>query len=230
MNREMLLIALALAFLASGCGARIVSPEASPSQTPSQSTKAELAPGLPETAREAQPVPTPTPEPVEATPTQIPAPEAQPVPTPTPEPVEATPTQIPAPEAQPVPTQTPEPAEATPTQIPAPEGQPVPTQTPEPAEATPTQIPTPGPTSDKPTQERRLSDLEIITLLPFDAIPAILEPRFLSDEEAREQYAEGELVLGVSINSDHRAYSVPYLSSREIVNDVVGRVPIAVTW
>jgi hypothetical protein len=79
-------------------------------------------------------------------------------------------------------------------------------------------------------QERQLSDLKIITLLPFDAIPAILEPRFLSDEEAREQYAEAELVLGVSIDGDSRAYSVPYLSSREIVNDVVGGQPIAVTW
>ena len=160
MYRGMLLIAMALAFLATGCGARQVSPEASPSQTPSQSTKAELSPGIPETASEAKPVPTPTPEPVEATPTPI---------------------------------------------------------------------PTPGPTTDKATQER-LSNLKIITLLPFDAIPAILEPKFLSGAEALEQYAGGELVVGVSINGDHRAYSVPHLSSREIVNDVVGQVPIAVTW
>ena len=66
--------------------------------------------------------------------------------------------------------------------------------------------------------------------MPFDAIPAILDPNFVTFEDARKQYAERELVLGVSINGDHRAYSVPYLSSREIVNDVVGGVPIAVTW
>ena len=175
MYRGMLLIALALAFLATGCGARQESPEASPSQTPSQSTKAELAPGIPENAPEAKPVPTPTPEPVKASPT----------PKPTPGPTRD--------------------------------------------KATSTPTPTPGPTTDKATQER-LSNLKIITLLPFDAIPAILEPKFLSGAEALEQYAGGELVVGVSINGDHRAYSVPHLSSREIVNDVVGQVPIAVTW
>jgi hypothetical protein len=37
-------------------------------------------------------------------------------------------------------------------------------------------------------------------------------------------------VLGVSINGESRAYSIPFLSGREVVNDVVGGVPIAVTW
>ena len=39
-----------------------------------------------------------------------------------------------------------------------------------------------------------------------------------------------ELVLGLSINGDSRAYSVPMLSSHEIVNDTVGGRKIAVTW
>ena len=73
-------------------------------------------------------------------------------------------------------------------------------------------------------------DLEIITLLPYDLIPAILDPTFVNAEEAWGQYAYEELVLGVSINGDHRAYSIPYLGTREIVNDVVGGVPVAVTW
>ena len=76
----------------------------------------------------------------------------------------------------------------------------------------------------------RFEDLEIVTLLPYDGIPAILDPAFVSAEEAWYQYASDETVLGLSINGDHRAYSVPYLSSREIVNDVVGGVPVAVTW
>ena len=42
--------------------------------------------------------------------------------------------------------------------------------------------------------------------------------------------ADDELVIGVSIDGDHRAYSVPHLSRHEIVNDVVGGRPIAVTW
>ena len=73
-------------------------------------------------------------------------------------------------------------------------------------------------------------ELEIVTLLGFDAIPAILEPSFVSAEEAEAWMEPTEQVLGLSINGDHRAYSVRMLSRHEIVNDVVGDVPVAVTW
>ncbi|MCE2457182.1 MAG: DUF3179 domain-containing protein [Dehalococcoidia bacterium] len=73
-------------------------------------------------------------------------------------------------------------------------------------------------------------ELKIVTLLPFDAIPAILDPEFVSAEEASEDLEDHNLVLGLSINDDHRAYSIPALSSHEIVNDVVGGKPVAVTW
>jgi hypothetical protein len=72
--------------------------------------------------------------------------------------------------------------------------------------------------------------LKIVTLLPKDAIPAIYDPRFVEGAEADAQYREGERVLGVELNGDARAYSIPFLSSHEIVNDVVGGVPVAVTW
>lgn len=73
-------------------------------------------------------------------------------------------------------------------------------------------------------------EYEIVTLLPPDGIPAIYNPEFLSPEEAAEKYAPDELVLGVEINGDARAYSLPFLSGHEIVNDTVGGRPIAVTW
>ncbi len=73
-------------------------------------------------------------------------------------------------------------------------------------------------------------ELEIITILGYDSIPAILDPTFVSAEEATRDYSPEEGVLGVSINGEHRAYSIPTLSRHEIVNDVVGGVPIAVTW
>ena len=72
--------------------------------------------------------------------------------------------------------------------------------------------------------------LEIVTLLPRDAIPAIDDPEFLAAEEANESYDEDEMILGVEFNGDARAYSIPLLSSHEIVNDTVGGVKIAVTW
>lgn len=73
-------------------------------------------------------------------------------------------------------------------------------------------------------------EFEIITLLPPDAIPAIDDPTFYTAEEADDFYDPDELVMGVVFNGDARAYSVPHLSSREIVNDEVGGVKIAVTW
>lgn len=76
----------------------------------------------------------------------------------------------------------------------------------------------------------RYDDYRIVTLLPRDAIPAIDSPRFLSAAEADEFYDPDELVLGVEFNGEARAYSVPFLSGHEIVNDTVGGVKIAVTW
>ena len=73
-------------------------------------------------------------------------------------------------------------------------------------------------------------EVRIVTLLPKDGIPAIFKPRFLAPDEADEWYGPDELVLGVEINGEARAYSIPYLSRHEIVNDTVGGRKIAVTW
>ena len=78
-----------------------------------------------------------------------------------------------------------------------------------------------------PAPER---ELEIITLLPKDGIPAIDNPVFISVDEADSQYEPDELVIGVQFDGDARAYSIPLLSSHEIVNDTVGGRKIAVTW
>ena len=76
----------------------------------------------------------------------------------------------------------------------------------------------------------KYADLEIVTLLPQDGIPAIDNPKFLSVTEADAVYDPDELILGVSFNGEARAYSVPLLSNHEIVNDTVGGVKLAVTW
>ncbi len=94
----------------------------------------------------------------------------------------------------------------------------------------PTAIPADPPAStDTPVAEAHRG-LDIVTLLPKDAIPAILEPAFLTIAEADEQMTDDELVLGVSIGGDSRAYSVNMLSRHEIATDVVGGMPVAVTW
>ena len=87
-------------------------------------------------------------------------------------------------------------------------------------------INSPTDTASQPAER----ELEIITLLPKDGIPAIDNPVFVSAEEADLQYEPDELVIGVQFDGNARAYSIPLLSSHEIVNDTVGGRKIAVTW
>ena len=69
----------------------------------------------------------------------------------------------------------------------------------------------------------------IVTVLPKDAIPAILRPTF-GDRKSAVWLGGRDLVVGVEISGDSRAYPVATLSRHEIVNDTVGGQPIAVTW
>lgn len=98
----------------------------------------------------------------------------------------------------------------------------------------PTAVPINGDASSAaaPAQQEQAEeqDYEIITLLGFDAIPAILAPEMVGADAADEWMVDNEPVVGLSINGDNRAYSIPMLSRHEIVNDVVGGQPIAVTW
>lgn len=73
-------------------------------------------------------------------------------------------------------------------------------------------------------------EFDLVTLLPFDAIRSIEDPIHLERSRADELYKPDELILGIDINGDARAYSVPLLSRHEVVNDVVGGQPVAVTW
>jgi len=72
--------------------------------------------------------------------------------------------------------------------------------------------------------------VELVTLLGFDAIPSILEPSFVTPFEAEIWMEPSEQVLGLTNGGESRAYPIKMLSRHEIVNDVVGGMPVAVTW
>ena len=65
---------------------------------------------------------------------------------------------------------------------------------------------------------------------PQDGIPSIDNPKFQSVQEADEILEDSEFVLGLNINGDIRAYPLQILVWHEIVNDVVGDKPVAVTY
>lgn len=84
-----------------------------------------------------------------------------------------------------------------------------------------------------PTQpSRRLRAGELTLAADIDAIPAIFaeDDLFIDAEEGSEEWVDEELIIGVVINGDARAYPIRLLSNHEIVNDTVGGEPVAITW
>jgi uncharacterized protein DUF3179 len=65
---------------------------------------------------------------------------------------------------------------------------------------------------------------------PPDGIPSIDNPKFTSVKEADEILEDSELVVGLNVNGDIRAYPLQILVWHEIVNDDVGGVPVALTY
>ena len=65
-------------------------------------------------------------------------------------------------------------------------------------------------------------------LLGRDDIRPIYDPQFVSADEAG--YDDDELVMGVAIEGEAKAYPVGLLNFREMVNDELAGIPILVTF
>ena len=99
------------------------------------------------------------------------------------------------------------------------------------APSTPTSLPTPNVSARG--GGARLADgrtAPLVRIVPRDHIPAVYDPVHIPVGEVGEQAGQGTPVIGVTINGQSVAYPVIFLSGREIVNDTVGGMPIAVTW
>jgi hypothetical protein len=70
----------------------------------------------------------------------------------------------------------------------------------------------------------------VIRVLSKDAIRAIDSPAFEPAERAAAFMRDEEIVIGVTDGKQAKAYSTWLLDNHEIVNDVIGSTPIAVTW
>jgi hypothetical protein len=64
--------------------------------------------------------------------------------------------------------------------------------------------------------------------VPFDSIPAINHPRFVSPRDV--QLRADEPVIALDLGSAHRAYPVRIVERHEVVNDVVAGHPVLVTF
>ena len=69
------------------------------------------------------------------------------------------------------------------------------------------------------------------TVIP-KPFPAIKRIETQSADKASSELGDGELVLGVTLNGESRAYPITMLCgpTREIINDELGGTKIAATW
>ena len=65
-------------------------------------------------------------------------------------------------------------------------------------------------------------------LLGPDDIRPIYDPKFVTAGEA--DYNDDELVMGVIIEGEAKAYPIGTLNIREMINDKLGGIPILVTF
>ncbi len=78
------------------------------------------------------------------------------------------------------------------------------------------------------SQHASADDLRFDIRTYRDAIAPIYAPSLTTPDNI--ELNPDTMVLGVEINGDARAYPIEPLIQREIVNDTVGGVPVAVTW
>jgi hypothetical protein len=65
-------------------------------------------------------------------------------------------------------------------------------------------------------------------LIPFDGIRPVYEPVFATAEEA--PLDDSELIIGIALDGEAKAYPITVLRFREMVNDEMAGIPILVTW
>ncbi len=75
-----------------------------------------------------------------------------------------------------------------------------------------------------------IDESEVGIVLPPDTIPSIDAPQFVDIATADAYLEDAEPVVYLEIGDDVRAYPVQILIWHEIVNDVVGGEPVAVTY
>ena len=72
------------------------------------------------------------------------------------------------------------------------------------------------------------ADANYVQLRRRDDIPPVYAPQFVAAADA--DLPDDALIIGLAVNGAARAYPLGILYRRELVNDVVGGVPVLVSW
>ena len=82
-----------------------------------------------------------------------------------------------------------------------------------------------------PAKPRALSAQEVFWGgVRVDGIPPLESPAFVAPEEAADWIGAKDLVIGVEVNGDARAYPRRIIDWHEMVNDTVGGVPVSLAY
>ena len=73
-----------------------------------------------------------------------------------------------------------------------------------------------------------LSEIQIV--LPKGSFPTLDFPKFVGKEEGLKTFFSKEPVIAIEINGQAKAYSLNILTMHEISNDVLGGIPVLVTY
>ena len=65
---------------------------------------------------------------------------------------------------------------------------------------------------------------------PRDYFSVIEDPQYLTVEQAGDLMSDDEVVLGLELGGESRAYSINHLDDHDMVRDEIGGQPILVTW
>lgn len=106
------------------------------------------------------------------------------------------------------------------------------------AATTPTQ---PAPFVPRPPTQSSEADLDADPVMsrvvrsgpmarPRDAFRVITRPKFLTVEEAGFSMSDEEVVLGLELEGQCRAYPINYLNDHELVREEIGRLPLLISW
>lgn len=79
-----------------------------------------------------------------------------------------------------------------------------------------------------PAGPKNFDRTEFLQLIPRDVIKPVYTPEYRTARQVA--LAPNDLVIGLSIVGDHRAYPLKTLEHSEMVNDVLGGSPILVSW
>lgn len=82
------------------------------------------------------------------------------------------------------------------------------------------------------SEEQQTSEREFQPKTVLSPRKAIVDAPFITADQVKNQVDDSELVLGVVVEGQARAYSINMLTgpAREIINDRIGETDFAATW